>query len=211
MAPGRVEVYEVGEDDGLVPRFFHLFDGGVKQRIQAGRFHFFSDTAVGVDIGDFTHRYDLALFLVDQLLQYRRRRRLNGQIVAVTGALEVAGFVADKRTRDYATNVVAAFGQLFTRDFTQLVQLIETIGLFMAGNLEYRVSGGIENRLAGFHMLFAQLVEDNGTGRVAVAEVARQVGALNQLIQKLLREAVFMLGEVAPVKENRHAGDFPVA
>jgi hypothetical protein len=44
-------------------------------------------------------------------------------------------------------------------------------------------------------MLFAQLVEDNSTGRVAVAEVARQVGALNQFIQKRLREAVFMLGK----------------
>ena len=60
-------------------------------------------------------------------------------------------------------------------------------------------------------MLFAQLVEDNGTGRVAVAEVARKVCALNQFIQKFLREAVFMLGEVAPVKQHRHAGDFPVA
>ena len=39
VAPGRVEVHEVGEDDGLVSRCFHLFDGGVKQRIQAGRLH----------------------------------------------------------------------------------------------------------------------------------------------------------------------------
>ena len=60
-------------------------------------------------------------------------------------------------------------------------------------------------------MLFAQLIEDNGTGRVAVAEVARQICALNQFIKQLLREAVFMLRKVAPVKQNRHASDFPVA
>jgi primosomal replication protein N len=67
----------------------------------------------------------VAVFLVDQLLQHGRRRRLNGQIVAVTGTLEVTGFVADKRTRDNAANVVAAFGQLFTGDFAQLVQFIQ--------------------------------------------------------------------------------------
>ena len=33
-----VEVHEVGEDNGLIARFFHLFDGGVEQRIQTGRF-----------------------------------------------------------------------------------------------------------------------------------------------------------------------------
>jgi hypothetical protein len=30
MAPGRVEINEVGEDDGLITGFFHLFDGGVE-------------------------------------------------------------------------------------------------------------------------------------------------------------------------------------
>ena len=81
----------------------------------------------------------------------------------------------------------------------------------MTGDLEYGVSGGIENRFPGFHMLFAELIEDHRPGRVAIAEVARQVGAFHQLIQQLLRETVFMVAEVAPVKQHRHASDFPVA
>lgn len=46
-------------------------------------------------------------------------------VVTVTGTLEVTGLVADKRTRDHAANVVAAFGQLFTGDFAQLVEFIQ--------------------------------------------------------------------------------------
>ena len=153
----------------------------------------------------------MTVFLVDEFLQHGRRRWLHSQIVTVAGTLEVTRFVADKRTRDNAANVVAAFGQLFTGDFAQLVQFIQAKRLFMAGDLEHGVSRGIENRLAGFHVLFAELVQNHGTGRVAVAEVARQICALNQFIKQLLREAVFMLREVAPVKQNRHAGDFPVA
>ena len=37
---GGVEVHEVGEDNGLIACFFHLFDSGIEQRIQTGRFHF---------------------------------------------------------------------------------------------------------------------------------------------------------------------------
>lgn len=79
----------------------------------------------------------------------------------VTSTLEVTGFVADKRTSDNTTDVVAAVGQLFTGDFAQLVEFIQAKGFFMAGNLEHGVSGGIENRLAGFHMLFAQLIQND--------------------------------------------------
>ena len=211
VAPGGVKIDEVSEDDSLVARFLHLFDGRVEQRVQPGGFHFLSDAAVGVDVGDFTHGNHVAVFLVDQLLQHGRRRRLDRQIVTVTGTLEVTGFVANKRTSNHAANVIAAFGQLFTGDFAQLIQLVEAESLFVTGDLEHRVSRGIENRFPGFHMLFTQLVQNHGTGRVAIAEVARQVRALNQFIQQFLREAVLVVAEVAPVKQHRHAGDFPVA
>ena len=79
----------------------------------------------------------MAVLLVNQLLQHGRRRRFDRQIVTVAGTLEVTGFVADKRTGDDAANVIAAFGQLFTRDFAQLIQLVEAKGLFVTGDLEH--------------------------------------------------------------------------
>lgn len=150
VAPGRVEVNEVSENDGFIARFFHLFEGRVEQRVQTGRFHFLSDAAVGVDVGNLTDGHHVALFFIDQFLQHGRRWRFYGQVVTVAGTLEVTGLVADKRTRDHAANVVAAFGQLFTGDFAQLVEFIQAKGLFVAGNLEHGVSGGVKIGLPVF-------------------------------------------------------------
>ena len=164
MAVRGGEVHEVGEHNGVIAGLFHFNQGRVKQRIDAGRLHLLGDANVGVDVGDFTDRHHFAALLVHQLFQHGRRRRLYRQIVTVAGALEVARLIADERTRDHATDVVTAFGQLFTRNFAQLIQTIQAEGFFMAGDLEHRVSGGVENRLAGFHVLFAQLIEDHGAG-----------------------------------------------
>lgn len=67
----------------------------------------------------------MAVFLVDQFLQHGRCWRLNGQIVTVTGTLEVTGFITDKRTRDNTTDVVTTFGQFLTSDFAQFVEFIQ--------------------------------------------------------------------------------------
>ncbi|STG52621.1 Uncharacterised protein [Escherichia coli] len=90
------------------------------------------------------------MFFINQFLQHGRCWRFNGQVVTVTGTLEVTGFVADKRTSDNTTDVVAAVGQLFTGYFAQFVEFIQTESFFMAGNLEHGVSGGIEIGLPVF-------------------------------------------------------------
>lgn len=66
-----------------------------------------------------------AVFFINQFLQHGRCWRLNSRVVTVTSTLEVTGFVADKRTSDNTTDVVAAVGQLFTGDFAQLVEFIQ--------------------------------------------------------------------------------------
>src|SRR5476649_1595405 len=104
----------------------------------------------------------------------------------VTGTFEVTGFVADERTGNHAADVVAAFGQLFTGDFAQFIQTVQPEGLFVAGDLEDGVSRGVENRFAGFHVLFAKLIQNNRTGRVTVTEVTRQIAAFNQDVEQLL-------------------------
>ncbi|MNZ93239.1 hypothetical protein D3C78_1122980 [compost metagenome] len=211
VAVRGVKINEVGEHNGVVAGFFHFDQGGIEQRVDTGRLDLFGDTHVSVDIGDFPDRHHFAALLVHQLFQHGWRRWLYCQVMAVTGTLEVARLVAQERTRDHAANVITAFGQFFTGDFTQLIQTVQAEGLFVTGDLEDRVGRGVENRFAGFHVLFAQLVEDHGAGRVAVAEVTRQIGALDQLVQQLLRETVVLIAEIAPVEQYRHAGNFPVA
>src|SRR5471030_786492 len=131
--------------------------------------------------------------------------------MTVTGTFEVTWFVADERTCNNAADVVTAFGQLFTGNFTQVIQTVQPESLFVAGDLEYGVSRGVENRLAGFHVLFAQFIQDNGTGRVAVAKVTRQFAAFYQGVEQLLWEAILFVAEVTPIEQYRHTGDFPVA
>lgn len=77
------------------------------------------------------------MFFINQFLQHGRCRRFNSQVVTVASTLEVTGFIADKRASDNTTDVVAAVGQLFTGDFTQFVEFIQTESFFMAGNLEH--------------------------------------------------------------------------
>ena len=83
--------------------------------------------------------------------------------------------------------------------------------LFVGGNLEHGVCGGIHNRLAGGDMLFAQAGNDFGARGVAVADYAGQVGFLNDAIQQRLGKTVGFVEKVAPVKAHRHTGNFPVA
>jgi hypothetical protein len=60
--------------------------------------------------------------------------------VTVASTLKLTRLVTHEWTRNNATDVVTTFGQFFTRDFAQLIQTIQPEGLFVAGNLEYRVS-----------------------------------------------------------------------
>ena len=204
---GGVEVHEVGEDDGLVTGRFHLFQSPVPQLGQTGPLHLLGDALLGIDVGDLADGDHLATRLL-HVVQHGRRRRQHGVVVAVAGALEVALAAAHERTRDDAADVVGL--QQLAHDVAQLIELLEAIGLFVAGNLEHGVGRGVEDRLAGAHVLFAQIVQHLGTGGVAVAQIPGQTGLLDDGVQQLLREAVVVVMEVTPLEQDGHAGNLPV-
>ncbi len=79
----------------------------------------------------------MTALLIHQLFQHGGGWRLDCQVVTIAGALELTRFVAHKRTGDNPANVVATFGQLFTGDFAQRIETIQTKGLFMTGDLEH--------------------------------------------------------------------------
>ncbi len=78
----------VSEDDGFIARFFHLFEVASNSAVQTGRFHFLSDAAVGVDVGNLTDGHHVALFFIDQFLQHGRRGGSTA-VVTVAGTLEL--------------------------------------------------------------------------------------------------------------------------
>ncbi len=208
VAVGGVEVHEVGEDDGVVTGGLHLFQGSVPQLGQTGALHLLGDALLGIDVGDLADGDHLAARVL-HVVQHGRRRRQHGVVVTVAGALEVALATAHERTRDDAADVVGL--QQLAHDVAQLIELLEAVGLFVAGDLEHGVGRGVEDRLAGAHVLFAQIVQHLSAGGVAVAEVARQAGLLDDGVQQLLREAVVVIVEIAPLEQHGHAGNLPVA
>lgn len=207
---GRVEVNEVGEDDGVIIRFFYFFDGGVKQCVQVSCFYFFGDIVVGVDVCNFIDRNYLVVFFINQFLQYGWCWWFNSQVVMVIGMLEVIGFVVDKWMSDNMIDIVVVVGQFFMGDFVQFVEFIQIESFFMVGNLEYGVSGGIENWFVGFYVFFVQLIQNDCIGRVVVIEVIWQISVFDQFIQQFLWEVVFVIGEIFLFKQNWDIGNFLV-
>ncbi|MNJ19648.1 hypothetical protein D3C77_139710 [compost metagenome] len=207
VAVGGVEVHEVGEDYGVVTGGLHLFQGSVPQLGQACALHLLGDALLGIDVGNLADGDHLATRIL-HVVQHGRRRRQHRVVVTVAGALEVALAAAHERTGDDAAYVVGL--QQLAHYVAQLIELLEAVGLFVAGDLEHGVGRGVENGLAGTHMLFAQIVQHLGAGGVAVAEVARQTRLLDDGVQQLLGEAVVVIVEVAPLEQHRHAGDLPV-
>src|SRR5262249_13701874 len=92
--------------------------------------------------------------------------------------------------------------------FADLVQTFETEGLFVRGHLPDAVGAGVENRLAGAHMLFTKLGEDIGSACGLVAEYAGQIILAAPTIDHLLREAIRVRGEGLRDDEACH---FPMA
>ena len=60
-------------------------------------------------------------------------------------------------------------------------------------------------------MLLAQLLDDFGTAGMTFSQHTRQITLTDNSIYQLLRKAFRHIGEIAPVKFNRHTADFPMS
>ena len=73
-----------------------------------------------------------------ELVQHGFRVRGRRQVTAIASARIGFGTVADKRSGDYATNVVLI--DKLSGDITQFIQAVEAERLFMTGNLKHTIS-----------------------------------------------------------------------
>ena len=97
----------------------------------------------------------------------------NGVIVAVGGARERAG-LAFEGTCDHAAYLVRT-GENFTGDLADAVEFRDWNDCLMSGDLKNAISGGIDDRRAGAHVLLAELFNDLGTGGGLVSEGLRPI------------------------------------
>jgi len=166
VAVEHVEIHEIGEDEagGAVAEsgveFFHAV--GVVFRGDVVR-----DAAAVVDVVDFADAED-GDAAVGENVEQHGAGRLDDVVVTALGAAEIAGS-AKKRSRDDAADAMRAVEQ-FASELAHAVKLGDGNDLFVRGDLEYAVAGGVDDGAAGANVLFAKLFDDFGAGGGLIAE-----------------------------------------
>ena len=106
----------------------------------------------------------------DGEVEQRLARRRDGEVLAVAGALELAGLLADERPGDDAADAQRVAE--LSADPADLVEPLQPEMLFVSADLQDGIGGGVADRLAGADVLLAELLDDVGAGGMPVAENA---------------------------------------
>ena len=162
---------------------------------------------MGIDIGDLADGNHFAT-RQGEFFQHGGGRRRHRQIVAIAGAGKTDLRVADERTGNHTADVIAI--HFLSGNLAQIVEALQAKGLFMAGNLEYRIRRSIEDRFAALHMCRAKLIENGGTRSMAVTQITGQHAALHHGVEQGRWKGVGLFLEVAPIVSYRHTGQFPM-
>ena len=102
-------------------------------------------------------------------------RRLHGVIVPPRGAPEMSRR-AIERPRDDAPD--AGGVRVAARDFANLVKPLDRQHVFVRGDLQNGIGGGVEDRFAGAHVFRAEFFENGGAAaRVVADEIRRRLRA----------------------------------
>src|SRR5579863_5131965 len=168
MAVEHVEINEIAEDQAAAAltkrggEFFHTvgvaFGGDVV-------FHAAGVVDV-VNLSDAENWYGALCKDVQQ----HRLRRIDGVIVAPRRSHKVS-----RRSREWpgnhATHAMRPVEE-FPGDFAHMIQFRNRNDVFVCGDLENTVTGGVHDGLAGAHVLFAEFLYDFGAGCWLVADGA---------------------------------------
>ncbi len=96
--------------------------------------------------------------------------------------VKFVGIRADEGPRDDAADI-QFIGQ-FAGDVADVIEMLETKGFFVGGDLDDTVGTCIDNRLAACHVLHAKLFNDDGAGGMLVSQNSGKLGLLDELIRK---------------------------
>ncbi len=101
-------------------------------------------------------------------VEHGRLGRDHREILAVVGPLPLARTVADKRPRDHPSDVIGI--EDLPRDLAAAMQFRDGDDALVSRDLEDRVAAGVDDPVAGAHVLGRQFLEDHGAGSRLVAE-----------------------------------------
>ena len=157
------------------------------------------------DVENFAHGDDV-LACIFQQVQHGLAGRLEAQVVAVGGAVEGVGGVAEEGAGDDAAHAVFALQHL-AGDLAVAVQLMHRHKLLVGGHLEHAVGAGVDDEGVLLHGLLAVVLQHlcAGVGLVAEDLVA---GLFLELVDEAVGEAVREGGQGPRADDT---GDLPVA
>ena len=106
-----------------------------------------------VDVVNFADAEDGG-FVFGQDVEEHGLWRLDGVIVAAFGAAKIS-WRAGEGARDYSAYAIGAVEQ-FSGDFAHAIEFGDGDHIFVRGDLEDAVAGGVDDRVAGAHVFCAQ-------------------------------------------------------
>ena len=208
MSVQHVEVDEIREYDRTVARLRQGLERRIEQSRIAARLDLPRDALIGVDIGNLANTDDLSAGR-HELVEHRRQMWQRRQVAPVTGTHVILRAVTDERPRDDAADVVVV--DQLAGYVAEFVEPLQPERLFVCRYLEYAIRRCINDRLSRPDVFVAELGDNRRAGCVAVAENAGQSGAIHELFDQLGWKRVGPVCEIAPVEQDRNAGDLPVA
>ena len=174
MAELGIEVDVVGKQQAALGQAGCGLERAVEQRVITVALHHLARAAMGEDVRRLADGDDRPALRAGTLEQGRRWRRYR-IIAPVRGAPEARLVLADERPRDDAADAQRV--EQAAGDHARLGEPVEAERLLVGGDLEHTVGRGVADRFQRREMLGAKLLDDGGTGRMAVPEDARQAGA----------------------------------
>ena len=208
MSVGGIKINKISKDNRVVQSIAHSLLRCIYQLVQASGRIMLRNTAMRKNIGNLAYGVNAAAGCNHFIKQCRLRCRYC-VIVTVGCAGKISNTGADERTRYYPGNIIRLY-QLKSQ-LAQIIQALQAKSFLVRCYLQHAVGRGIDNRLAAFYMLLAQLLDDFGTAGMAFAQHARQITLADDCIHQLLRKAFRHIREITPVKFNRHTADFPMS
>ncbi len=207
MAVFLIEVNQIGEHQAAIGTILQRLATDLHQRLQPAGLAAVGDALHGEDVADLADADDIATARFQHIEQCRGSRWC-GVVVPVGRALEARRAAADKGPRDDPTDAIGINQR--ARHLTQCVQTLQPERGFVRGDLQHRIGRGVDNRPTAAQVLFAELRDDLGARRMAIAEHAFGAGGLRDGLQEFGRKTLATRFEIAPVEIDRQAAELPM-
>ncbi len=200
MAKGRIEIDQVCEDQARVCVIPDRLNLPHAVAIRLGRIAL-GDAFAREKVDDLSHRLDRKFCILNRI--ENGARRLHRKIMPTARARELLRF-ADERAGDHSTNAIGI--RMQTGDAADVVQTLNRDDALVGRDLKHRIRRGVQNRLAGSHVLGAEALDDFRSAGGAIPKKAHAGFALDRLHEwqrEVLKNAKWL-------GQNR-AGEFPMS